>query len=355
MRRRVARSGGFWVALLMAATCVASPPALIRGRLGEGYTLADQLWVAGDVTLVVLAPDHGPTSGEIDDASLLLRWEPTPRLSFFNETRIAETLSAVEGQGLQTGSGDIEIERLYGEWLVTPHLTVRGGKFLTPIGLWNEVRRAPLTWTVERPAATDMLFPEHATGLDLIYLTTWRGWTIDATAYGPAQNTLTFRGPDEDDTLLDRESGRLAGGRVSVGRTLGPAYAALGVYGAGFTAGEPRFWAKLAGADLELSLGGHTVTGEFNYTTIPSRYGHSPYGFYLQDVVPIPIPTIHELYGVARLEFFQPEEGRSSTGGVVGLFWRPVPFLVLKANYTFASRALDNLEPGFLASISLLF
>jgi hypothetical protein len=34
------------------------------------------------------------------------------------------------------------------------------------------------------------VFPRRATGLDLLYQTTWRGWTFDATMYGPAEDQL---------------------------------------------------------------------------------------------------------------------------------------------------------------------
>ena len=73
-----------------------------------------------------------------------------------------------------------EVERLYLEALLTPTLTLRVGEVYTPFGLWNVVRRAPLTWTTERPAITESVFPQHATGLSLLYQATWHGWSIDA-------------------------------------------------------------------------------------------------------------------------------------------------------------------------------
>src|SRR5262249_61406193 len=89
-------------------------------------------------------------------------------------------------------------------------------------GLWNVIQRSPFTWTVEEPAIADDVFPRHATGLSLLYQTTWQGWTFDATACGPAQDTLRFGHPEDD------EKGWLMGSRIAAGRVLGPAVASLG-------------------------------------------------------------------------------------------------------------------------------
>jgi len=42
-------------------------------------------------------------------------------------------------------------------------------------------------------------------------------------------------------------------------------------------------------------------------------------------------------------------------GQLVGLFWRPLPRLVLRADYLFSTRTLQRLEPGLHASLSILF
>jgi hypothetical protein len=66
-------------------------------------------------------------------------------------------------------------------------------------------------------------------------------------------------------------------------------------------------------------------------------------------------PLARNLYGVVRLEHFRPRAGAAAVGGLVGAFWRPLPSLIVRADYLVASRRLENLEPGLHASISLLF
>lgn len=333
--------------LLAVASAAAGPvPGVTRDPSGVGLWLPGNLWLSGDFTLALDVPETQPTSFEIDDVSLLARWEPHSRLAFFGELRLEDLLEVDEEQGVQTSGGEVEIERLYAEVLITPQLTLRVGKVFTPFGLWNVISRGPLTWTVEEPAVTENVFPQRATGLTLLYQKTWRGWSFDATAYGPAQNQIQFR--DAEDEGLD--SGLLFGGRMAAGRDLGSAFAALGVNAAGFRPHDRSTWTTATGLDLEVGVGGHEITGELTYR-VPAAGGRTEHGLYLQDAIPI----VRPLYGVLRFEYFRPRQGPGASAQLVGLFWRPVPNLVLKADYIFGTRALENLETGFQASLSLLF
>jgi hypothetical protein len=300
--------------------------------------------VSGDVTVALDVPEDGPTAVEFDDVTLLARWEPTSRLSFFGDLRIEDLLEVVEGEGWVTDQTQFLVERLYTELLLTPQLSLRVGKIFTPFGLWNQISRAPLTWTVEEPAVVEEVFPRRATGINLIYQTSWHGWTFDATAYGPAQDEITVRQPNRE--------GLLFGGRFAVGRALGPAFATLGLNSAGFRYTDADHWITVNGLDLDVDVGGHDVTAELTYRQ-PTGGARASHGLYLQDA--IPIPGVESLWGVLRFEYFQPQRGSAAVGGVAGLFWRPVPSVVVKVDYLFGSRHLENFEPGFQASFSFLF
>ena len=331
--------------LLLAASALAEP-IVARDPSGVGIILPGNLWISGDATVTVDAPETQPTTFELDDMSLLARWEPYSRLAFFGELRLENLFEANEHEGIITSGGELELERLYAEALLTPELSLRVGKVFTPFGLWNVISRGPLTWTVEEPAVTENVFPQRATGLSLIYQKTWQGWSFDATAYGPGQNQIQFR--DAEDEGLD--SGLLFGGRVAAGRDFGPAFASLGLNAAGFTRRDSREWATATGLDLAVYGWGHEITGELTYR-VPTAGGRTAHGLYLQDAIPI----VRTLYGVLRFEYFRPLNGPAATGQLVGLFWRPIPNVVLRANYIFATRRLERLETGFQASFSLLF
>ena len=323
------------------------PPrfSIMRDPGGEGFIVPGTgLWFGGDVTITGGAPEGDPAFLELDDVSLLLRWDAAPRLAFFAEARLEETVELLEAEGFEDSSPEISIERLYADVLLTPRLSLRAGKFFTPFGLWNVVHRAPLVWTIEEPAIAEGTFPKRTTGLSLVYQTTWQGWSVDATAYGPAQDELPLR--------RTTESGLMAGGRAAVGRTLGSAYGTLGLNVAGFEDHGTRRWAEAYGTDFEVTWRGAQLTGELVYEHLRGP-ASKQYGFYVQAAVPI--PHVDDLYGVLRIEHFRPRHGAAGTGELVGVFWRPLPFLIVKTNYLFGEKIEDVLEPGFITSVVFFF
>jgi hypothetical protein len=335
------------VAVLLACTSVlpfSAAHGAEEASVDGGYVVpGTRLWLGGDVTLEFGVPEGEPAFLGLDDVSLLARYEVVPRLALFTELRLENTLEWIEGVGVERGSADISIERLYAEGLLTPHLSVRAGKFFTPFGLWNVIHRAPLTWTVDAPEVVEETFPIRATGLSLVYQTTWHGWSFDATGYGPGQDELALRHTDQ--------SGLMGGGRTAVGRPLGPAYGAVGVSGMAFEDHDTGRWADAYGADLELTFRGHQLMGEVEYTHLRGPGAGHDSGFYLQDAIPL----TETLYGVLRVERLHLAGAGSGTGGLVGLFWRPRPYLIFKADYQFGDRLKDTLEPGFIGSVVLFF
>src|SRR5262245_10554686 len=317
---------------------------------GGGYRVGQTgLWLGGYATVEGEVPQSGPARIELGARGLLARSELTPQLAFFNETDLEDTVSLVEHDGIERGSKVVLLERLYLDWAATPELTLRFGKFLTPFGIWNVIRRAPLTWTVDRPVATQNAFPDHTTGLSLIYQTTRRGWSLDATAYGQAQDELVRGASDISATAV-------GGGRMVAGHTLGPAYLAVGVSGVAFDDLDTNRWEDSYGTDFDLTLRGNHLQGEFAYTKFRNVRASQEWSFYLQEVVPL----YRELYGVLRFEFIDPRTGPDVTGPLIGLAWRVLPHVILKADYQFAnheggSTERSALERGFLASVTVFF
>ena len=115
-------------------------------------------------------------------------------------------------------------------------------------------------------------------------------------------------------------------------------------------------WNTATGLDLDVSVAGHEVMGEIS-CFVPSGPGRTTHGAYLQDAIPMaPLGDLaRNLFGVVRVEYFQPTSGRAGVGGLVGFFWRPRPYLVVRADYLFANRTFEELQPGFHGAISLLF
>src|SRR6185295_6017351 len=140
----------------------------------------------GYVNNTLALPDGAPNGFSLADVGLLLRYDVTPTISLFNETDLEESLIWEQGSGVTVGTRVLLLERLYADWQPRPDVTLRLGKFLTPFGLWNVIRRAPLTWTIESPLIAETIFPDHITGAAVGHQNTLGGWTFDATAYGQA-------------------------------------------------------------------------------------------------------------------------------------------------------------------------
>src|SRR5262245_26242388 len=164
------------VLALLAATLMLAPSlcgaevseTTWGGEVSRGWELGSSgFWAGGYVTNELDVLEGMPNTFSLADLGVLLRYQLTPTISFFNETDLDESLISEEGSGVHFGTRVLLLERLYADWQPRPDLTLRLGKFLTPFGLWNVVRRAPLTWTVESPLITESIFPDHITGAAL--------------------------------------------------------------------------------------------------------------------------------------------------------------------------------------------
>src|SRR5262245_35152957 len=89
-QRRPPTSPALMVLLVVvsASDAATSWPGLGGEHTGDGIVVYEGLWIAADVTLEGKAPWKGPASVEVDDLSLLMRYEPTTRLALFTELRL---------------------------------------------------------------------------------------------------------------------------------------------------------------------------------------------------------------------------------------------------------------------------
>src|SRR3972149_2056208 len=121
-------------------------------RLGEGLKIPSTPLRAGGYANVVYE-DSTPAPGgfPFDDLSFFVFGDIGSRTRFFSEVE-NEHFMEIPLKGKASTRSNWQIERLYVDYLRGERFNLRVGKFLTPVGTWNEVHADPLTWTVWRAA-----------------------------------------------------------------------------------------------------------------------------------------------------------------------------------------------------------
>ncbi|MBI5506225.1 MAG: hypothetical protein HY899_15625 [Deltaproteobacteria bacterium] len=312
----------------------------------RGLELAGgRLWVSAFVNVAFESLKGHPEEVNLDDLGVLARWDPYARLSLFTALELEDFLGWADGDGVFFAEKGPAIERLYADVSVSSSTTLRLGKILTPFGIWNPIRRAPLTWTVDRPLVTEVSFPLHLTGLMLDYKATPGDWSIDTNLYGQPGGEL--------DRFSDEKAAkRSLGGRVAFGHALPSGFATAGVQAAWFEDVQSDDEEYAAGVDLDLSVAGQLVTSEVILSDGEVDDYETRWGAYLQLVSPI----WRGLFGVVRGEIVDLRRSEDYRNLVLGLAWRSEnDRWVLKLNYQFSGHEVDGRSDGVGVAVSSLF
>jgi len=157
------------------------------------------------------------------------------------------TVDYANGQST-TRWGGIIMQRIYLEWTLHPLLSVRGGQFLTPFGIWNVDHGSPAYIPAQRPLAiVSGLYPERQMGLEA--LGRWSASNANTLGYHLTLSNGT--GPVSDYRDLDRN--KALGGRLyweRYGATTFLRVGASGYYGRD-TASTPK--ATLTATSVDVS------------------------------------------------------------------------------------------------------
>ena len=366
-----------------------APPASARGpfRLGGYGSL-----LVGLNDAQAGAPAAGvPADGLAGSAvALLVSGTPLARLSYFGE--LDGALRSWENWPGREEQHGWEVDRLYLEFAAADAFRVRVGRFLTPVGQWNELHADPLTWTPLRPLTTYRAFAKSVTGLmaagTLPLGSRDAGYALflaPVPAPGPRDQETSFvssaggrvavevlpnlflgasavafrasrpRAADEDSA--ETESGNGTGGDSGASdawlraRAAGVATAAAGT-GELETADreEDTGARKLVGADLSWTLGRLELLAE---ATALSAQGVRPAerGGFAQAAVPLLGPV----FLVLRSEVYTPVVRGSLRIQTLGLTARPTPHLTLKLERQLTSRPSTRAADGWFASASAIF
>ena len=159
-----------WLSLLIltGGSSALADDAAPGYQLGRGYALGDTgITLGGYASAHLDAQDRNPWYFNLNSLSAFVTWDNGSKLRFFSETEAENILTAGGNQRFSDSDTNLHFERLYLDYLATDKLSIRLGKFLTPVGQWNLIHVDPLVWTTTRPIATYNLFAPYATGVML--------------------------------------------------------------------------------------------------------------------------------------------------------------------------------------------
>lgn len=325
--------------------------------LGRGLYFPQQdLRIGGYSTLQYYGLEDRPRTVSLHDTSLFVTKGFGTRWKFFSEAEASDALS-VTGHHSTTRHAEFDLERVYLDYHVSRGMTLRVGKFLTPIGQWNLVHADPLVWTVSRPLTTSAAFARHAAGAMIYGTVSVARHDLDYWIFGDDSQALD-RGPQSDRAFADfganstlRNSFRHALGgqvlyhllddRLSVGATL-----------VNFELDQPRHHYRLEGINVAWSTRYVDLSGEGIYRSADGPQEERQYGGYLQAVVPLP----RQVYLVGRYERYRSSTPTLSTSiRTLAVNWRPMAGLTLKLEHRNGTRNIQLQPDGWLASVSVLF
>lgn len=347
--RALALAAGAWLCLASTAAAAADDvildPDAQRYRLGQGLQLGDSGFRLGGYGYASYADAEGADNWSLglDALSGFLWWDNDDRWRFFSEVELSDAFTAEPGRST-TNDAYLGLERFYVDYARRDELKLRLGKFLTPVGRWNLIHAAPLTWTTSRPLITEATFPTNATGAMVYGVLPWTPDGVEYSLYAsPGEELL----PNPDlDTFTEAYGGHLS-------------FSAFGSLRLGVSAltfeleGSSDARRDLYGFDFAWSRHRFEVSGEFAYrVTRKSFDDRDEQGLYLQAV----IPFTQKLYGVLRYENFRSNGNNDDLNLYLGgLNYRIHPFVVLKAEFSDSTENDLDVREGALASVAVQF
>lgn len=278
---------------------------------------------------------------QLDELSVFISWDSNGRWRLFSEIELEQPLTWREGESTHL-QGKVDVERLYGEYSFSSQLNLRAGRFLTPVGRWNQIHAQPLVWTTIRPMATRYLFPLNIDGLMLHGTAAldhfgWNGRTLEYSAYVEVIRDME---QDHHEAEYQRTRGArlLFNGEMDIGLSLAQFEEGL--------PGHPRY--RLLGIDFVTGQDGWEASGEI-YRRF--EHGDGGHGGYLQGVAPLG----GAWSALARYESYQQRDDDSTERWLVGTAWKPRENDIFKLEYVTGDSNTRLSPKGFMASYAILF
>jgi hypothetical protein len=282
---------------------------------------------------------------DLSHLSSIFWWEPSPAWKTLAEIDLQDVVQ-VPSHSDEDGPNSepyIALDRLYADYRAADSLSVRAGKFLTPIGHWNQEHSDPQVWTVLRPLISQSAFPTSVTGLMIFGSVPIGTQWIDYQTYASG-------GGEWRPSPRSRPFDRALGGRVST--SLNPALQ-IGISATRFTQeGNPSPKFILRGVDAAWNWWGTDFSAELIQRRGKDANVAEEHGWFAQGVFPL----VGRWWGVARVEEYRRAfDSSESRTALLGLVYRSGRHWVFKTEWARAKGSADGLPSGFLSSLTLVY
>lgn len=246
-------------------------------ELGQGWHSGD-FYVSGYANVNISDRFDAPTKLNVDDLSLFAGGHVNKWTNPFMEIELAQHTLIQQGGGAV--HGDIVVERLYDDALLSEYNTLRVGKMLTPVGDWNMIHAAPLVPLITRPFTTALGFDAYTSGVSLMHDSESKG-APDIQLYGELGADI-FTRPTR---VMPRSFRNVFGGHINI------PFGLIDKVGASFQSGqyietgeEYTLYGVNANKSFgKLSLQSEAITARFSgtiLTGVASRLHNSESGIY---------------------------------------------------------------------------
>ncbi|MDR3392002.1 MAG: hypothetical protein P4L77_09745 [Sulfuriferula sp.] len=284
-----------------------------------------------------------PAALGLNDFSIFLHWEGEGKVRFFSELDLENALLWEAKTGVTAKQSYIGLERLYVDYLYSDKLTLRVGKFLTPIGRWNVIHAAPLVWTTSRPLITERSFPTNATGVMVFGTLPTLDNEVDYSIYTAV--THDWRSDPKLDPFEEAHGIHLSVPISSLGE-LGMSYVKFEQKG---SIGDRR---DLLGLDYFWSRNRYEISSEMVYRFSGNPAYTDEKGVFVQGVAPVS----DRWYAIGRYEFYdngQPDAAMNLW--LAGAALRLSPAMIFKVEVSHANNNRIQAPEGFFTSFAILF
>jgi hypothetical protein len=326
-------------------------------RLGQGLTYPNLgLNIGGYISVRYEDIKDRDWSIGARDLSLFFSENLNNRWQLFSELEIGQAVD-VSPNSISERDSEVDLERLYADYRATRTATLRIGKFLTPMGHWNQIHADPLVWTVDRPLTTAAAFARHATGAMVYgaFSALGNNWDYklfidDSDMLDPSQQKeLAF---EDGSTEISPHNAfeRAAGARLSYhflddSANIGASFLHCKMY-------DLQERKDLYGLDAMWTVKRMEFSGEWIYRTSRGDLESSEHGGFVQAALPLS----EHLYVIARQERYKAAVlAATATINSAGLTYRPHPAVAVKFEYRGGSHNEPLAATGWLGSLAVLF